>query len=178
MDISTVINILLCLFSFILAAISVITVVITLRQNRKMIESSTRPYLSIYYGYTYFQSMQHYLILKNYGSSSATIIEFLSNYDFSKIAFDKQYPAFTNISGTVLAPGQKIVYPINGTDFVHNGLIDVKIKYKSSANCIYSESISIKPDYISNTFSIRAAAKNEELKTISFALQDIAEKML
>lgn len=33
MDISTIINIILCVFSFMLAAISVVTVVITLRQN-------------------------------------------------------------------------------------------------------------------------------------------------
>ena len=43
MDTSTIVNIILCVLSFILAAISVVTVVITLRQNNKMIEESTRP---------------------------------------------------------------------------------------------------------------------------------------
>ena len=38
MDTSTIVNIILCVLSFILAAISVVTVVITLRQNNKMIE--------------------------------------------------------------------------------------------------------------------------------------------
>ena len=42
MDVSTIVNIILCVLSFILAAISVVTVVITLRQNNKMIEESTR----------------------------------------------------------------------------------------------------------------------------------------
>ena len=46
MDISTVINIVLCVLSFILAVISVVTVVITLRQNNRMIEESTRPYVT------------------------------------------------------------------------------------------------------------------------------------
>ena len=48
MDISTIVNIILCVLSFILAAISVVTVVITLRQNNKMIEESTRPVISVY----------------------------------------------------------------------------------------------------------------------------------
>ena len=43
MEISDWINVILCILSFILAAISVITVVITLKQNSKMIENSTRP---------------------------------------------------------------------------------------------------------------------------------------
>ena len=45
MDVSTIVNIILCVLSFILAAISVVTVVITLRQNNKMIEESTRPFI-------------------------------------------------------------------------------------------------------------------------------------
>ena len=47
MDLSTKVNIVLSVLSFILAAISIVTVVITLRQNNKMIENSTRPYVSI-----------------------------------------------------------------------------------------------------------------------------------
>ena len=43
MDLATKVNIALCILSFILAAISVVTVVITLRQNNKMISESTRP---------------------------------------------------------------------------------------------------------------------------------------
>lgn len=48
MDVATIVNIILCVLSFILAVISVVTVVITLRQNNKMIEESTRPVISIY----------------------------------------------------------------------------------------------------------------------------------
>ena len=48
MDISTVVNIVLCILSFILALISIVTVVITLRQNHTMIENATRPYICVY----------------------------------------------------------------------------------------------------------------------------------
>lgn len=42
---SIIVNIILSILSFILAAISVVTVVLILRQNSKMIEKSTRPTL-------------------------------------------------------------------------------------------------------------------------------------
>lgn len=41
MDVSTIVNIILCVLSFILAVVSVVTVVITLRQNNRMIELIT-----------------------------------------------------------------------------------------------------------------------------------------
>lgn len=47
MDLSTKVNIVLSVLSFILAVISIVTVVITLRQNNKMIENSSRPYVFI-----------------------------------------------------------------------------------------------------------------------------------
>lgn len=70
MDIATKVNIGLCILSFILAVISVVTVVIILRQNSKMLESSTRPYVSIY-----FQPLfdTNYLVLKNFGNSTAKV---------------------------------------------------------------------------------------------------------
>ena len=49
LDTPTIVNIILCVLSFILAAISVVTVIISLRQTSKMIEESTRPYISIYH---------------------------------------------------------------------------------------------------------------------------------
>ena len=48
MDLSVEVNIILCILSFVLALVSVVTVVITLRQNNKMIESTSRPYVGIY----------------------------------------------------------------------------------------------------------------------------------
>lgn len=68
MDISTVVNIILCILSFILAAISLIFVVITVRQNsalwkqnNEMIENSTRPYITIYFDYAQFGSPTGFL---------------------------------------------------------------------------------------------------------------------
>lgn len=66
MDISIIVNIALCVLSFVLAVISVVTVVITLRQNHKMIDNSTRPYVIVYSSVTNFQSPGYYLCVKSF----------------------------------------------------------------------------------------------------------------
>ena len=48
MDLSVKVNLALAIGSFVLAAVSVITVIITLLQNNKMLKESTRPYITIY----------------------------------------------------------------------------------------------------------------------------------
>ena len=46
-----IINLILCILSFLLAAISVVTVILTLKQNNKMLEASVRPYVVVYLVY-------------------------------------------------------------------------------------------------------------------------------
>ena len=164
--------------SFILAAISVVTVVITLRQNHKMIESSTRPYLTIYYNNTYFDTMHHYLILKNFGASSATIVNFTSSCDTLEFALNADRKPFVALSGVSLAPGQKISYVIDGKKFSTRESITFTIKYQSNSKHFYCETIEILPKYLHNVCGLRASTENKEMRVISYSLQDIAEKML
>lgn len=74
MTCAEIINLILCILSFLLAAISVVTVVITLKQNNKMIESNARPYVVAYLVYEEFFN-QTYLCVKNFGNTSAIIKE-------------------------------------------------------------------------------------------------------
>ena len=84
MQITDWINVILCILSFALAVISVITVIITLRQNNKMIENTTRPYIVIYGKVTNFQNPAYYLIIKNMGQSGAEITNFKCSIDLLK----------------------------------------------------------------------------------------------
>lgn len=68
-----IINLILAILSFILAAISVITVVLTLRQNNKMIEATSRAYIVVNAQYINFRNPQIVLVVRNYGSSGAII---------------------------------------------------------------------------------------------------------
>lgn len=107
MDTSTIVNIILCVLSFILAAISVVTVVITLRQNNKMIEESTRPVISVYTDEINAGNPFFYLIVKNFGKSPAYITKFEYDFDFKgcyKIRNDRDY--LEGLNNAVLAPGQ------------------------------------------------------------------------
>lgn len=180
MDTATIVNIILCILSFILAVISVITVVITLRQNSKMIEESTRPYISIYFGETYFQQMTAYLIIKNYGASSTIINKFSCDFDLSKCAYDSNIVPFAHIIGTNLSPGEKIIYPIDFRKLPDDhklNKLNFHVEYSSSVKS-YENTISLNLAAYFDVLHLRANTKGQEAKTISFALQDIAEKML
>ena len=65
-----IINLILSVLSFLLAAISVVTVVITLKQNNKMLEANSRPYVVVYLVYEEY-SNQIYLCVKNFGNTRA-----------------------------------------------------------------------------------------------------------
>ena len=108
MDIGIIVNIILSILSFALAAISVVTVVITLRQNNKMIESSTRPYVVAYGQVANFQSPSFYLVLKNFGQSAATIKSLKCDVNLVDFAYGVGHEPFGCIEGAFIAPQQKI----------------------------------------------------------------------
>lgn len=108
MDFSTAVNLILAVLSFILAVVSIITVVITLRQNSKMIEASTRPYVSICFHPLFNLD---YLILKNYENSTAKIISIDTDVDFRICTADESHLPFSHASGTYLHPGERMLSP-------------------------------------------------------------------
>lgn len=108
MDFSTKVNIVLCILSFVLAAVSVVTVIITLRQNNKMIAESTRPYITIYLDTITVCEQSGYFVLKNFGHCAAQITRFeydncLKTTRQKSIRCQEQ---FDYVCGITLAPGQ------------------------------------------------------------------------
>lgn len=178
MDISVAVNIALCILSFILAVISIIIVVLSLRQNSKMIESSTRPNISIYAGTTYFSSTTTYLIIKNFGSSTAIITDFNCDMDLSVCAYNENYVPFKNIVNLTLCPQQSVQFPVR-IPKLHEltEYITFNFSYKSSTKS-YEEKVVLNLSAYCDRVHLRANTKGEEVKAISFTLQDIAEKML
>lgn len=133
---SDIINIILCCLSFTLATLSIIFVVLNLRQNSKMIENSTRPYISIYYTYI---NRRHYLTMKNFGSSSATITAFSSDINLELYTVFEGHVPFQNIVNTNFAPNQTMTFQINGTRLCQEyDLINFEYKYNSQTKS-YSE---------------------------------------
>ena len=98
------------LFGIVISALtSIIAIFIsvhTLRQNSKMIEDSSRPYIGIYGLSTYICDRYYYIIIKNFGQSIAHIESLTYDFDLAKLALRDGLDPFGNIDGTSLAPGQ------------------------------------------------------------------------
>ena len=132
----------------------------------------------MYIGATDFSTAAFYLIMKNYGTSSATILDFSCDSDLSAYAFDQNHIPFTGIIGCTLCPNESLKFPIQLLKITKDTApISIHITYKSP-NKTYSDDFSINLAVQCDILYVRTSTKNQELKTISYALQDIAEKML
>lgn len=177
MDVATTVNIALCILSFVLAAISVITVVITLRQNNKMIEESTRPTISVYTDEINAGNPFFYLIVKNFGKSTAYITKFEYDFDFTgcyKIKNDKDY--LKGLNNAVLAPGQSRICTLDYAKI--NKEVTFTLEYHSEANRVYSDKFTIDLKAGVSMPYGKVATEGKELRTISYALQEMLQKNL
>lgn len=87
MCISDKIQLLGIVVSTLTSLIAIIISVRTLKQNSKMIEDSSRPYIGIYGMSTYICNRHYYIIIKNFGQSVAHIKSL--SYDFDKVPKDE-----------------------------------------------------------------------------------------
>lgn len=132
MNVSTIVNIILCILSTILAVISVVTVIITLRQNHKMIENATCPYITAYIEKIDIGSRSYYyIIVKNIGQSPALITEFSSSKDLACISLVKKLRPFSAIEGSTLAPGQSITCAYDYNKSLDIKEVDISVTYNS-----------------------------------------------
>ncbi len=179
MKITDWINLSLSVLSFVLAAISVITVVITLRQNSKMIEASNRPYITVYGDETNFSSPQFYLIIKNYGNSGAIIQKLECDIDLGKYSYNTGIIPFQNIIGTMLAPNQNFICNIDNLKLSDDNVevINFDITYTANGK-IYQEHYPVNYQALKKNITTKLATKDKELKIISYALQEMVQKDL
>lgn len=164
--------------SLITSIIAIIISLKTLQQNNKMIEESTRPYIVVCGKVINCQDPTFYLVLKNYGSSGATITSFKCNCDLSKYSYSKSHIPFEHIAGTFVAPNQSFVTALLKNELFKNDLeLKFDITYKNSDK-EYSDSFNINLSSYTDLIQPKAATDNKELKIISYALQDLVEKQL
>ena len=181
MNTSDIIYLSLSVLSSLLCIISIVTVIITIRQNRKMIENSTRPYITAYGKNTNFQNADFYLIIKNFGQTGATITDFSCDIDLSQ--YVKSHPTqnyiFDCIDGLFLAPNQSLQIQFRKEELCQKTLqnFEIKLQYKSDLKR-YAQAFFINFDALASIPLSRASTEGKELKIISYALQDVAEKNL
>lgn len=179
MTISDWINLSLSIFSFLLAALSIIIVVISIRQNSKMIESQTRPYLSIYGVVTNYSEPEFFIVIKNFGASAGFIVDIKSDVELSNFSIIDGNIPLEHINGHTLAPKQNIVCCLSKKklDEQNIDLLNFTIRYQWGKKS-YFESFQINYIFLKRNVNVRFATKDKELKTISYVLQDMGQKDL
>lgn len=179
MTIGDWINVVLCILSFILAGISVVTVVITLKQNNKMIESSTRAYIAVSGQSINVQSGEFLLVVKNYGNSSAIIEGITFDISLKPYMYALNIEPFSAITNTTLCPNQNIVCNLNpvkmGEDKIKT--ITCTVTYISNGKKYIEQQI-INFEALCKNVVTKASTEGKELKIISYALQEMLKKNL
>lgn len=166
------------IFSTLIGVIAIIISVITLRQNHQLVQESTRPYILIYTGITYFRDPNYYLIIKNFGQTGAQITDFSCDYDLSICSYSPTHPPFSHIVGAFVAPGQSLVYIVDPQRLLKDTrLLKMSISYRADKQ-IFNDTFSLNLDADADMMRSRVSNGTDDLKLIAFALQDISEKML
>lgn len=143
MDLSLILTIITSLTSVVAIVISLLT----LRQNSIMIENSTRPCIGVYGLSVYVRSPSYYIVVKNFGQSSAHIDSFSCDIDLSKISRHNELVPFSNIEGTTMMSGQtyRAAIDFSKVESEKIQLLTFLVSY-SSGHHTYRDSISLKID--------------------------------
>ena len=167
----------LALSSFVLALVSVVTVIITIRQNNRMLEASTRPYVSIYFDYSNMGEPIGYFVIKNFGNSSAKITS-LSYNDVVKgqpTSLCQVTDILDGLVGNTICPNQKFLLPIKLYDSP-DGVCVFNITYCSNTKK-YEEHVEIIVKQYGKLTKSRICG-GDITRVVSYPLQEIAERLM
>ncbi len=179
MTISDWINIVLSILSLVLAATSIVIVILTIRQNNKMIKNSTRAYVVVYGAYVHYSNSQFYLVIRNYGTSGAIIKSLKCTIDLSKYSYFANHPPFENITNTTFAPNQNAICALDYSALDGDSIstFDITITYQSGKDT-YTETYPINYAFLKGNVIVLSSNNGKELKDISNVLQDIGKRQL
>lgn len=173
------------------AIISTIIAMKTLKQNSKNIEASTRPYIKPYLAMSNVQTVGYYLIIKNFGTSSAKITKLTTDIEWKHFTYEKLREPFKYIVGSELPPGHKTytaLAPLPTRMYLDTYAKDhqtpliykIHIEYQSESGQDYGETTTINMTYdFGHTHGRPHQPDNDySLKMIANGIIDIGEKML
>lgn len=137
-SISDWIQICAILTSLFIAIVSIIQTERSLKQTRKSIQDSSRPYISVYLEAIELASITRFFVIRNFGTSAATITKLEFKNDLDKVNNKRR---MNSLIGGVIAPGQKFTSAIS-RDFKEN--VSVEIEYVDTQGTKYKEIFNIK----------------------------------
>ncbi|NMA50488.1 MAG: hypothetical protein GX951_01385 [Mollicutes bacterium] len=162
--------------------VSLIISIVTLRQNKNIIEESNRAYLLFYIDYNP-QIDMYFLIIKNFGKSIGKLIslEVAPELDWSKTTFKQEISPLTKAKDILLAPNQKVSSWFEFNEYPDKEF-DIKITY-SSNNKVYTDKYKINLDYIENIdwlaqypLDDKTDDNKEVLYKINNSIRDLTDK--
>lgn len=162
--------------SLIASIVAIIISLVTLRQNSKMIEESSRAVIGIYGESINSGSPTFFLVVKNFGNSLATILNFSTDFDFTDCyGFRTNKNWINELNNCSIAPGQSRICKLDYGKITQP--VTFQIKYRSSGKT-YSEKMTIDLKAGAAMVTSKIATKNEDLRTISYTLQEMLQKHL
>lgn len=177
MDIAFIVDLASCIFSLVLTIISVVIVIITLRQNSKMLENESR---AIYGDTINCKGTHFYLILKNFGKSAALITSLECDTDLSTFSYFKERVPFSHMENTLLAPNQSYKCALQQFLLFNSEIsyLNFKISYQCN-NKKYSDSFCINLKSYTDMTDVKPSPKDgKELEIMAYSLQELLEKLL
>lgn len=165
--------------SLLIALIAVAISLATLQQNRKMVEETTRPYISITFDSITICTQKTGFIIKNHGQSAAIIASFEVEKSLLDIHQNNKCrnEQFDFIAGTIFAPGQSVFLPYKVVG-IENPIVTFKISYSSDFNTYHSE-FTFDVAKMSHRFTSRTdTSSNGDMYIISQCLQELIERQL
>ncbi len=169
---SDYIEILSILVSLICSIVAIVISIKTLKQNSQMIENSTRPYIGVYLASTYIRDVTCYLVVKNFGQSSALIESFTYDFDLKSVTDTPSYHPFNNIESSTFMPQQSNKCYIELPKILEKtDQINFHIVYRSGIHR-YEDDICVKLNSRIGDFITHNTSKDKELSIISETLQD------
>lgn len=174
LTISDIIQIIGIILSLLTGIVAICISIATLKQNSKMIEESTRPYIDIYSAGVYVGSSTYYIVLKNFGQSSAFINSFDCEIDLSK-CINSQHPTkpFQGIEKSNIVPGQSFHALIDFKKTTEQtDVLIFHISYSSGTHS-YNQDIHLKLTANIGNLVNHTTTEGKELATISETLQDM-----
>ena len=128
---SDIIQILGIIASFLTALVAIIISLVTMRQNSKMIEESSRAIISIYPQSINTGTPMLFIVIKNFGNSPAIIRKFDYDFDFTdcyKFRSERDY--LKDFVGSTLAPGQSRICGLDYTKLTRP--VTFSLEYQSA----------------------------------------------
>ena len=173
---SDIIQILGIIASFLTALVAIIISLVTMRQNSKMIEESSRAIISIYPQSINTGTPMLFIVIKNFGNSPAIIRKFDYDFDFTdcyKFRSERDY--LKDFVGSTLAPGQSRICGLDYTKLTRP--VTFSLEYQSGSKK-YRETFTVDLQAGVNIPVPKTATSGKELHTISYTLQEMLQKNL